>query len=84
MVTGVDNRELHDTEQFVSIDNWVFESFFIKVTSKIPLLFDTILQIHVIQMEFMLVVNLVHVERTRMIEAVIYSLSKGNNLGGVM
>ena len=54
------------------------------VTSKSPLLFETVLQLHEIYMEGILILHVVHISRTRMIEADIYGLYRGNNLGGII
>ena len=41
---------LNDMEMFVFTDNWVFEIILYKITSNIPLLFNTVIQLHEIQM----------------------------------
>ena len=48
---------------------------------KSPLLFDTLLGMHNLQMGFWLVINVIHAEGDRMIESGIEVLSKGYYLG---
>ena len=82
--SGVYKGEPHDTYVFVFTDNCVLNSVFYKVTSKSTLLFKTVLHIHVIQMEGISILHVVHISGTRMIEMGIDSLSIENNLGGIM
>ena len=58
--------------------------FFIKGTSNIPLLFETVLQVHEIQTERRLIIHVLHISVTRIIEAGIDGLSKDNDMGGII
>ena len=66
------------------MDNWIFRSVFTKDSSKIPLLFETVLQLHNIQTEMILILHVVHISGTRIIEAGIDGLSRGNDMGGII
>ena len=57
---------------------------FYEGTSKIPLLFDLVLRLYQVQIKGGLVLHVNHIASTRMIEAGIYGLSRGNNLEEVM
>ena len=66
------------------MDNWIFRSVFTKDSSNIPLLFETVLQLHNIQTEMILILHVVHISGTRIIEAGIDGLSRGNDMGGII
>ena len=74
------NRELQDVELFLSIDNLVFESVFFKGDSEITLLFELVLKLHQVQMRELFILHVVNTMGTRIIEAVIDGISRGNNL----
>ena len=67
IINVLDKGVLHDTELYVFTYKWVFESAFFQVTSNIPLFFDSVLQIHEIQMEGMLSLHMVYSTFTRKI-----------------
>ena len=81
---GVDKGELNDTELFLFTENWVSESVFYKGTSRSTLLIETVLKLHGIQMEGILILHVVPIAGTRMIEVGIDGLFRGNNLGGII
>ena len=64
---SVANGELKDVELFVSVDNLVSESVFYNGASKSPLLFETVLRLHQVQMRWELILHAIHIEGTRMI-----------------
>ena len=70
-------------ELFVFTDNWVFKSMFYKGTW-IFFSFETVLIPHNIQMDERLIVHGVHISGTRVAEAVIDGISRGNNFGVIM
>ena len=55
-----------------------------RVHEKLPLLFEIFLRLHQLQMRGELIFNVIHIAGTRMIEAGIGGLSRGNNLGGII
>ena len=65
-------------------DNLVFESIFYKRTSKSPLLLELALRLNQVRMRGELVLHVIRIAGTLLIEAVIDSLSRGNNLVGMM
>ena len=58
--------------------------FFTKGTSNIPLLFETVLQVHEIQTERRLILYVLHISVTSIIEAGIDGLSRENYMGGII
>ena len=67
-------------ELFLSTDNLVFESVFYKGDSEITFLFEIVLRLHQVQMRELFILHVVNTVGTRIIEAVIGGISKGNNL----
>ena len=57
---------------------------FIKRTSNNSLLFDIVLRIYKVQVKGELILHIFHIVVPIMIEADIYGLFRGNNLGGMM
>ena len=66
------------------IYNLAFESLFYKGKSKIPLLFELVLRLHQVQIRGEFIFHVINILGTRIIEAGMYSLSRGNNLGVMM
>ena len=62
----------------------MFDSVFYKAASKIPFVFKLVLRLHKVQIRGELILHVIHIAGTRIIEAGIYSISSGNNLGGMM
>ena len=58
--------------------------YFIKGTSNNPLLFYIVLRIYKVKVKGELILHIVHIVVPIMIEAGIYGLFRGNNLGGMM
>ena len=73
-----------ETELFVFTDNCVFESVFYKGKLKSTMFFETVLQLHELTVEGVLIMHVVHISGTRMIEAGIDDLSIRNYMGGIM
>ena len=65
-------------------DNLVFERIFNKGTSKSPLLFEIVLRLHQVQMRGEMILHAIHITGTRMIEAGIDGIYRGDNLGGIV
>ena len=66
---------------FFLTNNMVFKSVFYKRMSRIPLLFEIAVRLHQVHMREYLNLHVVHIVVTRMIEAVIYGVSRADNLG---
>ena len=69
---------------FVFGYNLVLDSVFYKGTSRIPLMFELIFRLHQVQIRRELILYVIHITGTRMIEAGIDVLSRGNNLVGII
>ena len=80
----VNKGRLCDMELFVFTDNWVFESVFYKGKLKSTMFFETVLQLHELTVEGVLIMHVVHISGTRMIEAGIDDLSIRNYMGCIM
>ena len=81
---SVTEGELNSTDLFAFIESLVFESVFYKGTLKIPLLFEIVLRLYQVKMKGDLISHIIHIAGERTIEAFIYGLYRGNNLGGIM
>ena len=74
--------ELKGMELFVFTDNLVFESVLYKGTSKTPLMFELILRLHQVHMRAELTLHVIHISGTRIIEAGIDGISRGETWEG--
>ena len=70
-------------ELFTFTENWVIESVFYKVTLDRSLLSDTVLRLHNLQTEVRIIVHVVDIDNTRIVEAGIDRLSRGDYFGGM-
>ena len=58
--------------------------FFTKGTSNILLLFETVLQLHDIQTERRMILNVIYISVKKIIEEGIDGLSRYNDMGGII
>ena len=80
----MEQGELKKVEIFSFTKTLFFESVSYKGTSKISLLFEILLRLHQVQVKVELILHIVHITGTRMTEAGMDGISRGNNMGGVM
>jgi hypothetical protein len=76
--------KLRDTEVFLFTDNSTAEAVFYRGTSSNRKLFNLVLRLHRLEMDFGLVLHLIHVAGTRMKDQGTDGLSRGDLLEGVM
>jgi hypothetical protein len=76
--------KLRDTEVFLFTDNSTAEAVFYRGTSSNRNLFNLVLRLHRLEMNFGLVLHLIHVAGTRMKDQGTDGLSRGDLLEGVM
>jgi hypothetical protein len=81
---AVDEGKLKDVELFLFTDNIVFEGTYYKGTSSSKKLFDLTLRLRKAQTLGKLILHVIHIAGTRMKEAGIDGMSRGDMLEGMM
>ena len=84
MERAVDEGKLKDVELFLFTDNIVFEGTYYKGTSSSKKLFDLTLRLRKAQTMGKLILHVIHIAGTRMKEAGIDGMSRGDMLEGMM
>ena len=77
-------NDLEGIELFIFTDNSVAEAAYYKGNSSSKLLFDLILRLTILEVNFKMKLHIIHVSGTRMIDQGSDGLSRGNLLEGVM